>query len=986
MANNHDHAVKLTQIILECLGLKTGVFSAVTGIVDSIKSIAGNNEPDKKQMFIKTLEESVRKSLYAENEKTAEDVYVLLSATFQKHFQVEDIQKYYRRREEWCSKLTAKHFTEKEQRNNDVCAHFRTALKSIIEAIYEQMNLFGVYENTDSIVLDTLFQLENMLALYSNVQEQSNILLRYKGTLPAYFDTASLPKLQEDCSKLYYLNAKIGLHGREAEKARIRGFISGDEHVRVWCIAGDGGVGKSKLAWYAANECSDICTPVWLDDTAFTNLLAITPALTDPPYHKTVLFICDYANTKQDKLSQLIRHMRDSRYTCRFLLLARLPQWYENFHKKEQMIADCFWRNAGEPIKALDLSECQLSDDACRKIVQEYCKAKGKTLTTDEENDIIEHARSLERSENHQKMRCLYLLLTADAYLEHGTMQQWNANELVDRYIEHSKNQLENKYSSEIIASGLRLLALATVLGELDLKQKYTEAIQKDVDIIKHHFSEKKKLRTFLCELSDTQLQDITIQPLYPDIVGEYLFLFQYNELWEGAEEWNALILKSGYARTCLHRCLHDWTGEDLMHKALLALAETDAVKIQKLIRDALVEQYHTETSRGLLAHMKAVYEAQPSAETAAPYSLGIDHLHQITHAPALLEDGLALAASLEGQEDGDTAAVYNNIGSMYKDRGDYENALKYYLKDLAISEKVLGMEHPKTATPYNNIGLVYCEMGNYENALEYFMKALVIVEKVLGREHTYTITTYSNIGAVYKSKGDYESALTYCMKALALDEKIFGTEHLSTAFRYNNIGTVYDDTGDYGNALEYYRKACEILEKVFGTRHSSTASIYNNIGSVYNNMGDYDNSLEYYRKAYEIREKVLGTEHPDTAITCDNIGSLYCAKHDYENALKYHQTAHTILKKNFGTEHPDTAISYHNIGTLNVRLKDYPTALACLKKAFSVFAPRKHPNAKKSLGWILKVVSELPEEEREAVMDEVLSVENAREIYGALK
>jgi len=1009
MANNYDHAVKLTQIILECLGLKTGVFSAITGIVDSIKSIVGNNEPDEKQMFIKTLEESVRKSLYAENSKTAEEVYVLLSTTFQKHFQVEDIKKYYRRREEWCSKLTAKHFTEKEQHNNDVCAHFRTALKGIIDAIYEQMNLFGVYENTDPVVLDTLFQLENMLALYHNVQEQSNTLLRYRGTLPAYFDTASLPELQDKCSGLYYLNKNIGLHGREAEKERIRTFIGGDEPVRIWCIAGDGGVGKSKLAWYAANECRDVCTPVWLDDTAFTNLLAITPALTDPPYHKTVLFICDYANTKQEKLCQLIHHIQrfrdqhtqNPRYTCRFLLLARLPQWYENFRENEQGIADCFWRDSSGFVKALDLSQCLLSDEACQKIVQEYCKNKEKTRksdevktptadevkipTADEVDHIIAHARSLESSENHRKMRCLYLLLTADAFLEHGTMQQWKAEELVNRYIDRSIAQLEKLYPKEIVASGMRLLALATVLGGLDMKQKYSEAIQNDISAIRQHFSAKKDLRNFLCELSDTQQQDIIIQPLYPDIVGEYLFLSQYNDLWEEAEEWNPLILESDHAATCLHRCLHDWTGEEQMHEALLALAGTDAVKIQKIIRAALVEQYRTETSYKLLAHMKAVYEAHPSPETAAPYSRGMIHLHQITHDSKLLEDGLALAKSLEGRETEDTAVVYGNIGSMYDDRGDYDNALVQYQKALAIQEKVLDTEHPNTATTYHNIGSVYDNMGKYEQALVYYLKALAIVEKVLGTEHPSTAATYNNIAGVYYAKDDYDNALVQYQKACEILEKVLGTEHPSTATTYNNIGLLYNNMGNYDNALMYYQKALAIHEKVLGIEHPSTATTYNNIAGVYYAKGDYDNALVQYQKALAIREKVLGTEHPYTAATYNNIAGVHYAKGDYDNALVPYQKALAIREKVLGTEHPSTAISYHNIGTLYVQLEDYPKALACLKKAFAVRAPRKHPYAMDSLKWIFDVVGKLPKEEQEAVMDEVLGVENAREILAEL-
>ncbi len=63
--------------------------------------------------------------------------------------------------------------------------------------------------------------------------------------------------------------------------------------------------------------------------------------------------------------------------------------------------------------------------------------------------------------------------------------------------------------------------------------------------------------------------------------------------------------------------------------------------------------------------------------------------------------------------------------------------------------------------------------MGEYEKALEYYFKALAIREKTLGKEHPSTATSYHNIGALYYTKGDYVNAVSYLNKAVNAFEKI---------------------------------------------------------------------------------------------------------------------------------------------------------------------------------------------------------------------
>ena len=69
----------------------------------------------------------------------------------------------------------------------------------------------------------------------------------------------------------------------------------------------------------------------------------------------------------------------------------------------------------------------------------------------------------------------------------------------------------------------------------------------------------------------------------------------------------------------------------------------------------------------------------------------------------------------------------------------------------MVIDEEVLGLKHPSTATSYNNFGSVYEKKEEYDKALEYYHKALVIDEEVLGIKHPSTATLYNNFGLVYE-------------------------------------------------------------------------------------------------------------------------------------------------------------------------------------------------------------------------------------------
>ena len=321
---------------------------------------------------------------------------------------------------------------------------------------------------------------------------------------------------------------------------------------------------------------------------------------------------------------------------------------------------------------------------------------------------------------------------------------------------------------------------------------------------------------------------------------------------------------------------------EELTLKASVMLADNTIAAADRVERAAAIYAKATDLAR------ECDYDKEKFATLLEKQSNFLCDHARYCEAQVVNNEWLALCIRHLGEKHASTATSYNNVGAVYYNLGDYDNALDYFNKSLSIRLEVFGGHHPNVAQSYNNIGLVYANLGDYEKALDYFNKSLSIRLEVFGDSHPDVAQSYNNIGVVYANLGDYEKALDYYNKSLSIQLEVFGGHNPDIASSYNNIGGVYYNLGDYDNALDYYNKSLAICLEVFGDNHPDVATSYNNIGLVYANIGDHAQALEYYKKALAGYVAVYGETSNDALSAIIDVANMCFELGDDDKAVSY--------------------------------------------------------------------------------------------------
>ncbi len=269
-----------------------------------------------------------------------------------------------------------------------------------------------------------------------------------------------------------------------------------------------------------------------------------------------------------------------------------------------------------------------------------------------------------------------------------------------------------------------------------------------------------------------------------------------------------------------------------------------------------------------------------------------------------LAEQALSIIRELEIEVH--YARCYKIQGVSHAHKGDYEKALEYSLKALAIYEDT--NDSTALSSTLNTIGIIYRNRKDFKKALEYYTRSLEIREKTGNKKGIATTT--NNIGILYHDINEYEKALKFAEKSLASFTEL--EDDLGIATSYNNMGTLLKSQGNLDTAQEYYMKAYEIFKRIgYNTGYSAAC---NNLGEILTFKGEFNQSELYLNDALNTAIEIGVRDRELTAYK--NLSTLYAEKDDYKEALRYYRKYSELSQKVFSEE------STRNMVQLQIRFE----------------------------------------------------------------
>ncbi|WP_298543335.1 tetratricopeptide repeat protein [uncultured Aquimarina sp.] len=193
-------------------------------------------------------------------------------------------------------------------------------------------------------------------------------------------------------------------------------------------------------------------------------------------------------------------------------------------------------------------------------------------------------------------------------------------------------------------------------------------------------------------------------------------------------------------------------------------------------------------------------------------------------------------------------AVVYGALGIVSKRKGDYPEAVDYYLKSLNLYKEL--KDDSNIADIYHNMAMVFRDQKDYKKSIEYFKKTIVLKDSL--HEEKGVAIVYNMMGVAYRQSKQMDSAYNSYQKAKATFLRLQDQENI---YRVNsNLAAWYHTQKQYQKAIAIYKENLEYDDKT--NRRLSLQRVYYNIAGGYMQLKEYRSALNYIDQALTIAKE----------------------------------------------------------------------------------------------------------------------------------
>ena len=199
-----------------------------------------------------------------------------------------------------------------------------------------------------------------------------------------------------------------------------------------------------------------------------------------------------------------------------------------------------------------------------------------------------------------------------------------------------------------------------------------------------------------------------------------------------------------------------------------------------------------------------------------------------------------------------EVAVCYTNIGSVFYDLDQVDEAMEYYKKSLELTKNMNHFEAlDQRLINKNNIGMILASQEKNEEAKKIFFRNIEVYDSI-NDKHGVGIS-YSNLAGIYSNEKNYTKALDYARKSVANLNTNFPFEIAET---YSILSKVYQKLGATDSAFFYADRAQEIAEKINSNDLKSRTN--ETLYRIYKDLGKFDKALDHFEMMRKAELSIL--------------------------------------------------------------------------------------------------------------------------------
>jgi len=225
--------------------------------------------------------------------------------------------------------------------------------------------------------------------------------------------------------------------------------------------------------------------------------------------------------------------------------------------------------------------------------------------------------------------------------------------------------------------------------------------------------------------------------------------------------------------------------------------------------------------------------------------------LHDVAQAN-VMQSAVEAAVTQAGDDPRQRADLAMDLGLAAVARGEFAVARDHFVDARQRRIAARGPNHPSVANDETNLGAMYLQLGQLDDATTHLERAIAIISTTLGRQHPVVAMAEHNLASIAARRKDWSGSEARDRDALAIDVAVRGPDAPETARVRVYLARALREQKRFADARAELTKARASLTKSLPATHPEVIELDLRVAQVAEAQGQYAEAEQLARRTVD--------------------------------------------------------------------------------------------------------------------------------------